>query len=1031
MKQPIKYRLGLDLGSNSLGWCVLTLDAEDKPSRFVRMGVRIFSDGRNPKDGTSLAAGRRLARAMRRRRDRFLKRRARLMLKMIEHGFMPANRVERESLRTVDPYELRLRGLDQALTQFEFGRALFHLNQRRGFQSNRKVDRMEKEDGKIAGAISKVREQMSTDGARTVGEWLARRHASRSPVRARLNGQGAKSSYELYVQRAMIADEFDQLWKTQAEMNPAVYTPIARDVLRDALLYQRKLRPVIPGKCPFELDERRAPLALPSVQRFRIFQEVNNLRVRSTGEVDCALTIEQRDRVADYLLRFHDRSFEQLRKLLGLGEDATFNLESDKRKKLLGDSTGSALAKKDIFGQRWHSLPPIQQDEVAKLLLDTEMEETVIVALTQRFGLSVEQAKLAAQVRMVEGYGSISSKAIMKMQPFLEAAIVTYDQAAASAGYDHSMRFTGGDMPNLPYYAEFLQKYVGTGTGERKDKLEKRYGRIANPTVHVGLNQLRIVINRLIAKYGRPEQIVIELARELKLSRERKRELEQQQSDRQDDNERFLRMLQENGLPPKPGNFLRLRLWEELAASPTDRRCPYTGEMISIKRLFSDEVEIEHILPFCKTLDDSIANKTVAMRKANRDKADRAPFDAFGHSPGGYVWEQIINRASLMPYPRRRRFSPDALEQFAQDGDFLARHLNDTAYLSRVAREYLTAICPIDRVWSIPGRLTAMLRRRWGLNSLLSDGDIKNRTDQRHHTIDACVVAVTDRRLLQTMSVLSAYGNEARTARFLEGLEAPWEGFREGLSFGLSKVMVSYKPDHGTGTQLHNDSAYGVVGQPVDFNSKVSVVRRRSISSLTSDDKIAQIRDPLLREKVARVVAGKSGKDAVAALDAFALETGVRRLRAVEMLSVIPIRRVNGEVYKAYKGDSNYCFRVLAAPKNGGWIGEVVSSFGASAGVPGHHPDLVMQLCTDDTIQISKDGSVETLRLVKFSKGRATFAELQEGGALKERDADPSDPFKYKTYSASRLEELKARHVVVDPIGQVWPAESRLAGANS
>ena len=80
-----------------------------------------------------------------------------------------------------------------------------------------------------------------------------------------------------------------------------------------------------------------------------------------------------------------------------------------------------------------------------------------------------------------------------------------------------------------------------------------------------------------------------------------------------------------------------MRLWTEL--NPKDvanRRCPYSGEQISMAMLFSGEVEIEHILPFSMTLDDSLNNKTVALRRANRDKGNRHPFDAFGHSPPGY-----------------------------------------------------------------------------------------------------------------------------------------------------------------------------------------------------------------------------------------------------------------------------------------------------------------------------------------------------------------------------------------------------------
>ncbi len=135
------YRLGLDLGTNSIGWCLFDLDGKGRPSGFLTMGVRVFPDVRNPKDKASNAATRRAARGMRRNRDRYLKRRTRLMAALIRHRLMPESETDRKALETIDPYELRARGLDEGLNLHEFGRALFHLGQRRGFLSNRKAER--------------------------------------------------------------------------------------------------------------------------------------------------------------------------------------------------------------------------------------------------------------------------------------------------------------------------------------------------------------------------------------------------------------------------------------------------------------------------------------------------------------------------------------------------------------------------------------------------------------------------------------------------------------------------------------------------------------------------------------------------------------------------------------------------------------------------------------------------------------------------------------------------------------------------
>ena len=134
-------RLALDIGANSIGWCLLALDPVGAPCAIRAMGVRIFPDGRDPKTNASLAADRRQARAMRRRRDRYLQRRRAMLNALTRHGLMPAEEAARAAIAARDPYALRARALSEELTPHELGRVIFHLNQRRGFRSNRKTDR--------------------------------------------------------------------------------------------------------------------------------------------------------------------------------------------------------------------------------------------------------------------------------------------------------------------------------------------------------------------------------------------------------------------------------------------------------------------------------------------------------------------------------------------------------------------------------------------------------------------------------------------------------------------------------------------------------------------------------------------------------------------------------------------------------------------------------------------------------------------------------------------------------------------------
>ena len=267
---------------------MIRLKDSGEPCAVIKAGVRIFSDGRNPKDGSSLAVTRRNARSMRRRRDRLLKRKSRMLKTLIEHGFFPQDEAGRKALEKLEPLALRAKGLDEALTPEEFARALFHINQRRGFKSNRKTDKKENDSGALKSAISQLRQDLIRTGCRTVGEWLHARHQKGLSVRARYreyripkaDGKTKiEKSYDLYIDRAMIEAEFDAMWAKQAEFNPNQFHEVARVDLKDCLLFQRPLRPVKPGRCTLMPDEERAPLALPSQQRFRIYQEVNNLRL--------------------------------------------------------------------------------------------------------------------------------------------------------------------------------------------------------------------------------------------------------------------------------------------------------------------------------------------------------------------------------------------------------------------------------------------------------------------------------------------------------------------------------------------------------------------------------------------------------------------------------------------------------------------------------------------------------------------------------------------------------------------------------
>ncbi|MDX3966838.1 MAG: hypothetical protein QHD01_09595 [Bradyrhizobium sp.] len=139
---------GFDIGTTSIGFAVIDYNPEEKAGNILRMGVRIFPEARDP-DGTPLNQQRRQKRMMRRQLRRRRQRRKALNEALHEAGFLPSFSKEKksdwETVMTADPYDLRRRGLDEALTLHEVGRALYHLSQQRHFKG-RDLEETEAQD---------------------------------------------------------------------------------------------------------------------------------------------------------------------------------------------------------------------------------------------------------------------------------------------------------------------------------------------------------------------------------------------------------------------------------------------------------------------------------------------------------------------------------------------------------------------------------------------------------------------------------------------------------------------------------------------------------------------------------------------------------------------------------------------------------------------------------------------------------------------------------------------------------------------
>ncbi len=1060
-------RLGLDIGTNSIGWWLYATE-NGAISGVIDGGSRIFSDGRDPKSKASLAVDRRVARAQRRRRDRYLRRKAALMKRMAEVGLMPSDPAAAKELEQLDPYALRAEGLDRALPLAYLGRALFHLNQRRGFKSNRKTDRGDNESGKIKDATARLDQAMMAKGARTYGEFLhIRRVAAPDPknvpgVRTRLsiaardNSDKAESGYDFYPDRRHLSEEFEKLWSAQVAHHPDTLTNDLRDEIRVIIFHQRPLKTPAVGMCLFT-DEKRIPSAHPLNQRRILLETVNALRIAERGAPARGLTHEERDQIVHALdNKNHTKSLagmalklKALGKVIGLRSEQSFTLETANRDAIACDPVRASLSHPDRFGPRWSALDSDAQWDVVQRIraVQSDAEHLELVQwLETTHGLDQVHAESAASKPLPEGYGRLGLTATKRILAALKADVIPYSAAVAACGWHHSDGRTGEVLDELPYYGQILDRHVIPGSYDENDDDVTRFGRITNPTVHIGLNQLRRLVNRIITVYGKPDQIVVELARDLKLSEDKKREVQRKIKENTVAAIKRGEKLEEIGVPNNGANRMRLRLWESLGEDVMTRNCPYSGQRISIGMVFDGSCDVDHILPYSRTLDDGFANRTLCLKEFNRQKSNRTPWEAWGDTG---QWDTIAANLKNLPGNKAWRFAPDAMERFEGENDFSERALKDTQYLSRIARAYLDTLYDGGdhkrHVYAVPGRMTEMLRRHWGLNSLLPDKDgavkAKNRTDHRHHAIDAAVVAATDHSLINQISKVAGrdelIGNAAEDVA--RTTKEPWDGFRADIRAQLAEITVSHRADHGridlegrksgrdsTTGQLHNDTAYGIIDDQTVVSRAPLLSLKPGDIELTTMGK--NLRDSYLQRKLALVCKGKDGKDLEEALRKFAANEGpyhgIRHVRLMESLQAsarVEIADASGKPVKAYKGDSNYCYEIWRLP-DGKPKAQVISTYeahGETLRRPHPAAKRLLRVFKRDMVAIEREGERIICYVQAMHVANGLYLAPHTEANADARNRDKSDSFRFFQMSAGSLLKAKIRRVFVDEMGRL------------
>lgn len=625
-------------------------------------------------------------------------------------------------------------------------------------------------------------------------------------------------------------DEFERIWETQAKFHKEL-TPELKKEIRDIVIFyqrplksqkglisfceleQKKIKCIIDGKEKIKITGSRVcPKSSPLFQEFKMWQRLNDVKVESkVSRTYRLLEDEEKALLAEELAYKEKLSKTDALKLLNVNPknfDLNFDvLEGNRTQAALfdayqtiidmsghGEYDFSKMRAKEIFEivqsvfsglnfntdilsfdtslqgdafeqqpmyQLWHLLYSFEGDKSAT------GNENLIQIIHDKYGFDKEYATIIANVTLQDDYGSLSTKAMRKILPFMKDGN-EYSLACEYAGYRHSKK---------SLTKEELEKKV------YKDHLELLpKNSLRNPVVEKILNQMVNVVNQVIDTYGKPDEIRIELARELKKSAKEREEMTKQINTSSRLHEQYKAILEnEFHLSNVTRNdILRYKLYLELETNGF--RTLYSNTYIPKEDLFSKKFDIEHIIPQAKLFDDSFSNKTLEARQVNLTKSNTTALD-YVITLGNEAVEQYKNRVdNLFQQGIISKSKRDKLLMTEADipSGFINRDLRDSQYIAKKAKEMLEEI--VKFVVPTTGSITDRLREDWqlvdvmkelnwdkyaklGLVSFHEDNDGRKigriddwtkRNDHRHHAMDALTIAFTKRNYIQYLNNLNA-----------------------------------------------------------------------------------------------------------------------------------------------------------------------------------------------------------------------------------------------------------------------------------
>jgi len=975
--------LGLDLGVGSIGWCLITLDNDEKPQSILGMGSRIVPLSTD--DATEFTQGkaitknkmRTVARTIRKGMDRYQLRREALKKVLREHGMLPDESLIK--LPLLELWELRARAATpgEQLSLAELGRVLLHINQKRGYKHAKADEAAEAEaEGKSKkekeGYVAQVkgRYQALKEKGQTIGQHFAEELRANQQTAPR---GGVYYTYRIKEQvypREAYLEEYNRIMAVQREFYPEPLTDELIRRIRDRIIfYQRPLKSCkqLVSTCEFEKKERVvqvkrinkdgveelvertitigpkvAPKSSPIFQVCKVWESIQNIRLYYPDGTERVLEQEEKQKPFDYLQKNDKLNLTTLRKVLKIKPKEKLWCDKLLEKGIAGNTTLAILRKALKGYEQYEGLlrfdltirdgHKADEDGVIRPIVDESYQNEPLYKLWHILYSIEDRADmyraLVGQLKIKEedlddglmdalykidfvkqGYGNKSAKFICKLLPHLQEGKM-YSEAAEAAGVRHSDSMTAQERDERSLL-------------ETIPLLEKNA--LRQPVVEKILNQMINLVNALKREYGEIDEVRVELARELKMSREEREETTKSNNAREKENKTKAEYIKgEYSLTPTKSRIQKYRLWEESGGC-----CIYCGKHFGVEQfLRGEEIEVEHIIPRSILLDDSMSNKVCAHRSCNQEKGNRFAME-YIQSKG---WEQsYIERVNSLFHDKKISYSKrQRLLMLPKDlpEDFIERHLRLSQYISREAQGILRK--GIRLVSASEGSVTAKLRQLWGYDNILRDlnleryrsmgetevvtvehrdgertderiKDWSKRKDHRHHAIDALVVACTRQSYIQRLNRVNAEADREEMDAFIrEQQQKPTHSRGEKLSLlehwlirqphfttgevkgQVDKILVSLRPGKRTISRGRNiykrsgktDVQRGVliprgalseetIYGVIRVDGEDKVVCKYPLQSLKLKD-VEYIVDEVLREKVRERIEQRGEKEAFA-----------------------------------------------------------------------------------------------------------------------------------------------------------------------